>query len=444
MPIINSLGTLTYPKIYYYSLPTGGWISLLPNKINSLYTPIITTGSNNSSLNIVVDSNNTYIGTTTVNTITYDNSAGYLSQLNTDGYDTLTEYFTTTRAVKILGSVVDSSGNIYAAGVCTRIVGSNNYYSIYVAKTNSIGSLLWENVYYSSLNNDNGLGIKIDSSNNLYIVALGYGGSPARNFGQLLKLNSSGTLQWSKTFATTSNSVKITSIDIDSSNYIYIVINNTTNYFIQKYDSSGTLIWNKEINTTIISICTVGSNIAVSTLNGIIVLDSSGTIIGQKSAGLNALNTRICADNLNNIYILASTSGSPYYIKICKFDSSYNTEWINLLTTTNAYQSAILSGIDMNVSDNFITLAFEQYQQTPVSRNLMWAYNLPVSGSIPKTGIYNVGGYITTYSTSTVVNTTTTFTSVAGGLTTTALSFTTASVPAYNSGSSGLWTNILL
>ena len=446
MPIINSLGTLTYPKVYYYSLPTGSWISLITGKINSLYTPVNTAGTNFSSTNIRTDSSfNSYIGTTDVNTVTFDHSAGLLSELDLDGYNTSIIGFSTAGAVKILGSVQDSSGNDCVVGVNTRVVGANYYYSFYVAKFDSSGTLIWQNVLYSAFNNDSSFGIQIDSSDNLYLIGTSRGGSPARRYGDFFKVDSSGSLVWSYYKNDSTADVDILSHVIDASNNLYFITTDSTNYYIEKYNSSGTNQWIKQINTTIKSICLVGSNIAVSTLDGIIVLNSSGSILGQKSAGLGATNTRICSDSSNNLFVIGSLNSSPYQIKVCKFDNTYTTSWASQITTTYASQAAILSGIAMNNNDDNITLAFEQYQASPTNNNMMWAYNLPSNGLIPRRGIYTVGGYRTEYHKISAVNSSTSFTSTtATGLSTGSLSLTSTSVSTTFSTGSNLWTNLIL
>jgi hypothetical protein len=74
----------------------------------------------------------------------------------------------------------------------------------------------------------------------------------------------------------------------------------------------------------------------------------------------------------------------------------------------------------------------------------MWSYNLPVTGEIPKTGTYIVGGKQTIYSTATLVNTATSFTATNGSLPSVALTVTTTGVSPTNGTNSGLWSNYLL
>lgn len=443
MPIINSLGTLTYPKIYYYSLPSGAWINLAVDQTNTLETFV--SGIDRVSTNINVDSNyNTYITSFDPSTT----SSTYVSKFNTSGVNSFYENFLNTDGVKLLAVETDSAGNIYLAGVNTRRVISNVYPTIFVTKVDSAGTVQWQNQYYTTLNNDTGLGIRLDASNNVYVIATGLTSIGNRRIGEFLKINGgTGSLTWSN-FIISTVTVNIWDSIVDGSGNSYLVVSKNTSpgaptYYIQKYNSSGVQQWEKTINTTIRSICLVDINIAVSTLDGIIVLNTSGTILNQTSAGMNLTDSRICSDSSANLYVMGTTAGSPYYVKLCKFDSSYNTSWVNRISVAGATSAATVSGIAINgITESYITFAYGQYDNP---NNLMWAYNLPTNGEILKTGTYSLGGYTITYENTTLVNTPTSYTSTTStDLPASSGSFTTQALSLTNILGSGLWSNLPL
>ena len=74
----------------------------------------------------------------------------------------------------------------------------------------------------------------------------------------------------------------------------------------------------------------------------------------------------------------------------------------------------------------------------------MWAYNLPVTGDVPKSGTYVVGGKQTTYATTTLINTATSYTATVGSISPSTLTITTASVSPSNATGSNAWSNYLL
>ena len=172
--------------------------------------------------------------------------------------------------------VVDSLGNAYITGDFHNTVnfGSGNITSsgvkdIFIAKFNSTGSLEWVKTYGDS-SFDRGLDIAIDSSDNIYVTGyfmrtVNFGGGnvtvtdPSSGGSDLfvLKLNSSGEFQWVYTVGG-SNNDNGKGIDVDSSGNVYIsgIFKDTVNFgggditshgnfdiFVLKLNSSGVFQW---------------------------------------------------------------------------------------------------------------------------------------------------------------------------------------------------------
>ncbi|MBI2863145.1 MAG: SBBP repeat-containing protein [Chloroflexi bacterium] len=165
------------------------------------------------------------------------------------------------------GIAVDGNGNAYVVGYTAaswgspvRIYTASN--DAFVAKLDSSGSLQW-NTFLGGLGSDIGYGITVDGSGNAYVIGYSQAtwGSPVRSYTAskdafVAKLNSSGVLQW-HTFLGGSDSDQGEGIAVDGSGNVYVVGGGWTtwgspvrNYtanadaFAAKLDSSGTLQWN--------------------------------------------------------------------------------------------------------------------------------------------------------------------------------------------------------
>ena len=118
---------------------------------------------------------------------------------------------------------VDSSGNPIACGY-TSSQGQGGY-DVLVAKYNSTGNLQWQKTYGTS-SDEYGRSIVFDSSDNIYVSgASQQTGLPSF----IMKLNSSGVLQWAKSFRTSNNNDQLWGIALDSDENIVVVGRTYTN-----------------------------------------------------------------------------------------------------------------------------------------------------------------------------------------------------------------------
>jgi formylmethanofuran dehydrogenase subunit C len=195
------------------------------------------------------------------------------------------------------GIALDSSGNIYVLGTCYATWGSpvnahSGDYDGFVAKLNSNGTLSW-NTFLGSANYDDGYGIALNSSGNIYVTGQSDAtwGSPVSAYSGnsdafVACLDSSGNLLWNTFLGSTSEDYGL-GIALDSSGNIYVNGGSDATWgspmnaysgdydgFVACVDSNGDLLWNTFLGSA-------------STEYGYgIALDSSGNIYvnGSSSA----------------------------------------------------------------------------------------------------------------------------------------------------------------
>jgi hypothetical protein len=204
-----------------------------------------------SSLNITwqntlsgATSEDWYVGTINTNTDTIyvggrTGASGNIPLLAS--YDTsgslLFQKQVSTADQRIEGISYDSSNNYYVVAVEKAATGVQG---IQIFKWNSSNTFQWSLRMYGAVDidfsNSNLTNIVVDTSGNLYIPVI------INSVAYITKFNSSGTLQWQKSFSGTYE--KVTGMTIDSSNNIYFSLNDGSggNYII-KMNSSGTIVW---------------------------------------------------------------------------------------------------------------------------------------------------------------------------------------------------------
>ena len=175
---------------------------------------------------------------------------------------------------------IDSSNNIYISGTMFE---GGYFYSI-VAKYNSSGTLQWQNKFGGSSKNQYGSSIATDASGN--VVICGFTDSTGTAEFLIYKLNSSGTLQWQKTFGDVYDQGY--GVATDSSDNVYIIgigYYATNNFTFAKFDSSGTIQWQRQLGG---SSSEIGKSIRVASDGAIYVCGytQSGTFKGFMYARL--------------------------------------------------------------------------------------------------------------------------------------------------------------
>ncbi|MHA1436361.1 MAG: SBBP repeat-containing protein [Promethearchaeota archaeon] len=141
--------------------------------------------------------------------------------------------------------ITDDLGNVYITGKSYQT--SKSCYDIITRKYNNSGSLLWNRIWGGNAD-DLGYGVALDNLYNVYVAGWTMSYGNGSNDIVIIKYNSSGDIQWNKTWGgsewDTGND-----ISIDSSNNIYISgytesIGENGDLLLLKYNDQGILQWN--------------------------------------------------------------------------------------------------------------------------------------------------------------------------------------------------------
>ena len=246
-------------------------------------------------------------------------NTGFLSTFGLSGLDT-----------DAAGVAIDSSDNIYITGTSqgTNLFGKNatsgTTDDIFVAKLNPSGVVQW--VYTAGgTGRDRGRKIALDSSGNIYVTGyywstVDFGGGNVTSNGNwdafLLKLDSSGTFQWVKSYGSNSGNDLGRDVAIDSNDNIYMlgtyrgtvdfgagdVVATDADIFLIKFNSSGVVQW----------VYTAGGTGFDD--SRALALDSNDNpyITGSYSNTVNFGGGNITAANTNDLFILKLNSSGTY------------------------------------------------------------------------------------------------------------------------------------
>ena len=338
--------------------------------------------------------------TYTTGVVTTDCSVSFSSTLNT--WSGIKQVGVATKTTYGLGGAVDSSGNVYAAGMTNGGLNGNTLtgsWDCFVSRHSSAGSLTWLKQIGSASNECDGNAIAVDSSDNVYMAGFTLGGlngnTQTGTFDYFVaKYDNAGSLTWLTQLGKASSASYGQGVAVDSSGNVYVAgyttggLNGNTQvgiraYFVSKYNSSGSLIWLKQLGVSAKN--TYGFAVAVDSsgnvyasgstsggLNGnsqtgsydyfVVKYDSSGNLTWLKQLGLAAIPTEsygVSVDSSGNVYAVGYTSGGlngntltgskDYFV--AKHDSSGNLTWLKQLGVSGlrSYTTAVTVDSSGNV-----------------------------------------------------------------------------------------------
>jgi len=308
-----------------------------------------------------------------------------------------TRQFGTSSDDKGNAVAVDSSNNIYVTGETKGgIEGNTNSGNLdmFLVKYSSSGGILWTKQLGTG-NHDRSRDLTIDSSDNIFVTGYTWGGIDGNtNSGGidmfLVKYSSSGVKQWTKQLGT-SEGDQGEGITVDNSGNIYVtgvtsggLDGNTsaglTDSFLVKYNSSGVKQWTKQLGTSSNDIAydlvlDSSNNIYIGgytegNLDGntnaggsdisLVKYNSSGTKQWTKQFGSSAEDSvqDIAVDSSDNIYLTGITrgsldglTGSEVDMFLVKYSDNGTKLWTKLLSSEgNSIDAG--KGLAIDSSDN--------------------------------------------------------------------------------------------
>jgi hypothetical protein len=269
---------------------------------------------------------------------------------NFGGYTTGDVSLTNAKGIAI---TVDNSGCSYVTGICNEGVTGND---ILVIKYDTSGDTIWTRSYNGSADSDDdGLGICVDGSGNVYVVGSIMNSGMSYDMA-LLKYNSNGDLQWVRSYAGTegNNEDRALGIAVDSEDHIYITGFSTesdlkTDIVTRKYDSEGELLWSvledgaDDLDSKGMGIVVDNSgNICVTgftntTNNGADIITIKYDSYGNQSSlatfngGGNSEDKAfgIAVDENDNMFVVGYTTNSNIDYAVLSYSSSGSLNWSN-------------------------------------------------------------------------------------------------------------------
>lgn len=349
----------------------GNWLSTY----NSMSSPLATVN----------------FGGTTLTQSNYSSSTIFITKYNAEGTLVWAKAIGSSKSSSYTygdygaGIKVDSSGNIYLVGNFMQNfdLGQDNFFETtglpannngFLAKLNNDGQFQWVIPIVCSNSGSYATCLDLDSSGNVYFSGTYYHATTVHGLSgstatlpegsgycnmYVMKVDSSGVIQWSRTGLSTGGDPTVNGIAVSSDGYVYtagyrcgIVVNGTTynstssyfDGFIMKLSTNNDFGWFKETSgadmDSISSVCVDSAN------NPII----SGTY-SSGTADINPGNTSISQHYTKGSYVakLGTDGEISWYANVSDSDS---IDCVSVDSSNNIYVGGLISGDSIYTSAN--------------------------------------------------------------------------------------------
>lgn len=260
--------------------------------------------------------------------------------------------------------VLDSSNNSYITGHTNS--SSVNGWEILLLKFNNSGDLQWNKTWGGS-DHDQGLEIRLDSANNIFVAGTSTSFGAGDRDIILVKFDNLGIYQWHRTWGGTAHEWSCDMV-LDSSDNIYLTGSTRSfgpdnDVFIIKYNNSGDLeyevTWGGigEDFTTETALDNFGNifiagNIETYAFEDITVVkfNNMGQYQWHQSWGGSDWDRveSLAIDSLNNLYVAGSFYSYNSEIGLVKFNSSGHAEWYRTWSKDYGY----VNDLTVDTNDN--------------------------------------------------------------------------------------------
>jgi hypothetical protein len=265
--------------------------------------------------------------------------------------------------------LLDKDGNLIITGTGRNAAGN---YDIIVTKHAASGFEMWKKVYSSpGTANDQPVSAGIDMFNNIYITASSAAGTSASDV-LLLKYNTSGDLQWVKAYGTPAYDDKPSALKVDLQNNILITAAGgalQSDYITIKYSPAGDTLWTRSYNGPGSSL-DIPYAIALDNMDNIYITGSSR---GGSTLGTEDITT-----------IKYSSNGSILWAR--RFDGISNGTDIGASITVDGMQNVYIGG-STDTADFKMVYAALKYS---AAGDFEWVKTYSISPDSPEDFIYDI------------------------------------------------------
>lgn len=296
------------------------------------------------------------------------NSDFFITKLNSAWNVQWTKRYGTSAAENLFQTLKTTDGNLMLCGTTTI----NGSLDEYIIKIDFNGNVLWSKTYGGS-GDDYAINIQ-NTSDGGYVIAGRTNSFTASIDAHIIKIDATGTVQWSKSFGRTSNDYIYNCYQTVDGGYITAGStqeNGFTNYnwFITKLDATGNIIWTKVMGQVLdegarkMVIASDGGFIICghsryrnSSSDALILkLDANGTVQWTRSfGGAGGEDIYAISATSDGNYIVGGITDSfgsgNYDVYLTKFDINGNVFWNKIYG--GAQSETLTSGEILSTVDN--------------------------------------------------------------------------------------------